>query len=129
MKFIDGCEDVWNDCEKHINMCGHFYVSQYKCAKTCGGCKEAFKMVRFSENVCKYDAPCGIGAIRCEKSFQKPFYKCVCKNNYKGQRCEIENCPCMNGGKCLECSETECKCICPTGTKGKYCTGEFRVVG
>lgn len=120
-----GCTDVWNDCERHTRMCHHFYINQYKCRKTCGICKEELKRVHKYRNVCSYDSPCGSGATKCVQTYTYPYFECKCQRNYRGKHCEIEDCPCLNGGRCLACSEKGCLCDCPVGWLGEYCSGKI----
>uniref|UniRef100_A0A8C1EX78 Sushi, nidogen and EGF-like domains 1 n=1 Tax=Cyprinus carpio carpio TaxID=630221 RepID=A0A8C1EX78_CYPCA len=44
-------------------------------------------------------------------------YNCTCTPGYYGDDCE-EECPCQNGGVCVDVNGT---CECPTGFTGLYC--------
>ncbi|KAK1796779.1 hypothetical protein P4O66_009793, partial [Electrophorus voltai] len=44
-------------------------------------------------------------------------YNCTCKPGYYGDNCE-EECPCQNGGVCVDVNGT---CECPAGFTGLYC--------
>ncbi|KAG9341579.1 hypothetical protein JZ751_019092 [Albula glossodonta] len=47
-------------------------------------------------------------------------YNCTCSPGYFGENCE-EECPCQNGGVCVDVNAT---CECPTGYTGLYCQFE-----
>ncbi|XP_036374730.1 sushi, nidogen and EGF-like domain-containing protein 1 [Megalops cyprinoides] len=47
-------------------------------------------------------------------------YNCTCSPGYFGDNCE-EECPCQNGGVCVDVNAT---CECPTGYTGLYCQFE-----
>uniref|UniRef100_A0AAY5EGM2 Sushi, nidogen and EGF-like domain-containing protein 1 n=1 Tax=Electrophorus electricus TaxID=8005 RepID=A0AAY5EGM2_ELEEL len=47
-------------------------------------------------------------------------YNCTCKPGYYGDNCE-EECPCQNGGVCVDVNGT---CECPAGFTGLYCQFE-----
>ena len=51
---------------------------------------------------------------------------CVCANGYEGSMCEkrksiCDSQPCVNGGTCLEQTETVFKCACAPGFSGPLC--------
>ncbi|XP_036426286.1 sushi, nidogen and EGF-like domain-containing protein 1 [Colossoma macropomum] len=47
-------------------------------------------------------------------------YDCTCNPGYYGENCE-EECPCQNGGVCVDVNGT---CECPTGFTGLFCQFE-----
>ena len=73
----------------------------------------------------------------CSKCLYREFCKyrdqtkneieCLCPLMTKGENCEIDECPCLNGGKCyLHDEHNRFECLCPYPFHGKYCeSGEI----
>ena len=73
----------------------------------------------------------------CSKCLYREFCKykdqtkneieCLCPLMTKGENCEIDECPCFNGGKCyLNDEHNRFECLCPYPFNGKYCeSGEI----
>jgi hypothetical protein len=84
--------------------------------------------------VCFRDSPCtekgtdGGNKIGCTLTPLYPFFQCKCKPFYDGFRCQWYNCPCQNGGTCIECNENACRdnpiCTCKNGWEGPNCEGK-----
>ncbi|XP_063173518.1 basement membrane-specific heparan sulfate proteoglycan core protein isoform X2 [Candoia aspera] len=54
-------------------------------------------------------------------------FQCLCRDGYKGERCEVPEVqcqlqhPCLNGGSCKDTT-----CLCPQGFSGLYCEHDER---
>ena len=56
------------------------------------------------------------------KDQPKKETECLCPLLTKGENCEIDECPCLNGGKCyLNDKHNRFECLCPYPFDGKYC--------
>ena len=63
-----------------------------------------------SRELCKY------------KDQTKNEIECLCPFLTNGENCEIDECPCLNGGKCyLNEKNNRFECLCPYPFTGKYC--------
>ena len=56
-------------------------------------------------------------------------YECLCPATTKGDKCEINDCQCLNGGQCYTNDITNrIECLCPHPFNGKYCeSGEIKL--
>ena len=117
------------ECDKFKNLC-NLTLHQYNCQETCGLCGGDPLRPINTVGICYRDSPCNEGgtdggnANGCILTEEYPFFKCKCKENYDGWRCQWYNCPCQNGGNCLECQEINgvaCRdnpiCTCRKGFK------------
>ncbi|CBY38507.1 unnamed protein product [Oikopleura dioica] len=125
------------ECDKFNNLC-NLTLHQYNCQETCGLCGGDPLRPINTVGICYRDSPCNEGgtdggnADGCILTEEYPFFKCKCKEYYDGWRCQWYNCPCQNGGNCLECQEVNgvaCRdnpiCTCQKGFKGKMCETEI----
>ncbi|XP_016089591.1 sushi, nidogen and EGF-like domain-containing protein 1 [Sinocyclocheilus grahami] len=109
-------------CESDINECASMpclnggvcedLVNNYTCTCT----------ANFTGSHCE-TVPCD--GESCEKRQICEYigsgnYNCTCTPGYYGDDCE-EECPCQNGGVCVDVNGT---CECPTGFTGLYCQFE-----
>ncbi|CAG5113098.1 Oidioi.mRNA.OKI2018_I69.chr2.g7241.t1.cds [Oikopleura dioica] len=121
------------ECEKFKDLC-KLTLHSYNCQKTCGLCEGDPLRPINTVGICYRDSPCnedgtdGGNADGCILTEEYPFFRCKCKQYYDGWRCQWYNCPCQNGGNCLECQEINgvaCRdnpvCTCQKGFKGKFC--------
>ena len=80
------------------------------------------------DTVCVYDilpdncSKCLFKELCRYKDQTKNETECLCPLMTKGENCEIDECPCLNGGKCyLNDEHNRFECLCPYPFNGKYC--------
>uniref|UniRef100_A0A8C2B612 Sushi, nidogen and EGF-like domains 1 n=1 Tax=Cyprinus carpio TaxID=7962 RepID=A0A8C2B612_CYPCA len=126
-------------CESDINECASTpclnggvcedLVNNYTCACTTNftgsHCETELVVMENSSTTDAANQTVSCDGENCEKRQICEYigsgnYNCTCTPGYYGDDCE-EECPCQNGGVCVDVNGT---CECPTGFTGLYCQFE-----